>query len=62
MLKGLDYLGVVPENVTPRYCHSTFPAEDRINDFLDPWNDPELVAVVKARAEWYPVEALHPSS
>jgi len=62
MLKGLDYLGVVPENVTPRYCHSTFPAEDRINDFLNPWNDPELVAVVKARAEWYPVEALHPSS
>jgi hypothetical protein len=61
MLKGEDEVGIVPEHVTPRYCHSLFPPEDRINDFLNPWHDPELAAVVKERATWYPVEALHPS-
>jgi len=59
MLKGVDDVGIVPENITPRYCHGMFPAEDQINDFLNPWHDPELAAVVKARAIWYPVEAMH---
>jgi len=59
MLQGVDDVGIVPENITPRYCHSLFPAEDQINDFLNPWHDPELAAVVKAKARWYPVEAMH---
>jgi hypothetical protein len=62
MLKGSDYLGIVPENVTPRYCHDMFPAEEQINDFINPWHDPELASVVKEKAIWYPIEELHPSS
>ncbi len=61
MLQGVDYLGIVPENITPRYCHRMFPKEDQINDFLNPWHDPELVVVVKEKAIWYPVEELQPS-
>ena len=58
-LQGVDYLGIVPEHMTSHYAHDLFPREDEINDFLNPWHDSALAAVVKEKAVWYPVEALH---
>jgi hypothetical protein len=60
MLKGIDYLGIVPDDVTPRYCHSLFPKEDHIIDFINPWHDEEIVKVIKKYAEWYPIDVLKP--
>ena len=58
MLKGNDYLGIVPEDVTPKYCHSYFPDEDKIHDFINPWYDEEVVKAIEKYARWYPVETL----
>jgi hypothetical protein len=60
LLKGIDFLGIVPDDVTPKYCHSLFPKEDQINDFINPWHDDEIVKVIKEYAEWYPVATLAP--
>jgi len=39
MINGADYIGIVPEGIFPRYCHSMFPREDII-DFLNlPWEE-----------------------
>lgn len=58
MIKGKDTVGIVPENITPRYCHSYFPEEDEIFDFINPWYDKELEKIIKKYAEWYPVNTL----
>jgi hypothetical protein len=53
MMQGDDYIGIVPEGVVPRYCHSWFP-EDRINDFMNlGWEETDRL--IKA-SDWYPVE------
>ena len=49
---------IVPEDVTPRYCHGLFPKEDRIIDFLNPWTDTELAEFVTKQAKWYPTDRL----
>jgi hypothetical protein len=53
MLKGIDFVGLVPKNVTPKYCHACFPAEDQIIDFLDPWHEPEVAKAIREHAHWY---------
>jgi len=58
MLKGVDYCGIVPKDVTPKYCHNCFPREDKIIDFINPWHDEELVEVIKKYATWYPLDRL----
>lgn len=58
MLKGVDYLGIVPEDVIPKYCHSYFPEKDKIHDFINPWHDENIVKTIEKYAEWYPVETL----
>lgn len=35
MISGTDFIGIVPDTGPPRYCHSMFPMEDRINDFIN---------------------------
>ncbi len=55
MVKGTDYMGIVPEDVIPRYCHSMFPEQDSIIDFLNPWIDPEVSDVIIEKATFYPV-------
>lgn len=35
MVRGKDYIGIVPDHVLPRYCHGLFPARDRIIDFMN---------------------------
>jgi hypothetical protein len=55
MVCGTDYIGIVPEEVFPRYCHSLFSEEDeRIIDFMNlGWEETDKII---AAAEWYPIE------
>ena len=62
MLKGIDFVGLVPKNVTPRYCHACFPAADRIVDFLDPWHEPEVAKAIREHAHWYPLAPYEPAA
>jgi hypothetical protein len=36
MITGTDYIGILPDNVVPRYCANLFPHEDRMIDFMNP--------------------------
>jgi len=54
MIKGEDFIGIVPEGVIPRNCHSYFPKEDRIIDFMN--LDWDYSDQVEKRAFWYPLE------
>lgn len=58
MLKGADYCGIVPKEMTPKYCHSCFPDEDKIIDFINPWHDDEVAEVITKYAAWYPLDRL----
>jgi len=56
MVTGADYIGIVPEYVTPRYCHSLFPKEDRIIDFMNLYFEDEADVIKKAY--WYPLDKI----
>lgn len=43
MIKGSDYVGVVPRHIQPVYCHSLFPEQDGIYDFINPWYNAEEI-------------------
>jgi len=54
MVTGTDFIGIVPDIVFPRYCHSFFSKEDRINDFMNlPDKYKEQIIPI---ATWYPLE------
>jgi hypothetical protein len=55
MICGTDYIGIVPQEISPRYCHSLFSEdEERIIDFMNlGWEETDKII---AAAEWYPVE------
>jgi len=57
MASGIDYIGIVPENVIPRYCHSYFPIEDKIIDFMN--LDTEKSNEIIKKAFWYPLPEVH---
>ncbi|NJK93749.1 MAG: hypothetical protein HC905_01420 [Bacteroidales bacterium] len=52
MVTGVDYIGIVPDSVIPRYCSSYFPNDEHIIDFMNLGNERrnELVKI----AVWYP--------
>lgn len=54
MIKGIDFIGIVPETIMPRYCHGFFPDEDRINDFMNLGF--ERVKEIIEKSYWYPIE------
>lgn len=54
MVSGMDYIGIVPEKVIPVYCHSYFPKEDRIIDFMNLLVE-NRDKVIKA-AYWYSMD------
>lgn len=56
MARGTDYIGIVPENVVPRYCHSIFPEEDEIIDFMNLWEEKQEQVIKKAF--WYALDAV----
>ena len=53
MLKGEDFIGIVPQGVFPRYCDSFFPGEKMLTFMNLPWGKTDQL--VKA-AYWYPIE------
>ena len=58
MVQGEDHIGIVPEPYLPVYCHSLFPPEDEIIDFMNlGWEKKE--EIIK-RSYWYPLKRLHP--
>jgi len=54
MIKGIDFIGIVPEKVIPRYCHGFFPDEDRIIDFMNLGF--ESVEEIIEKSYWYPIK------
>lgn len=54
MVTGADYIGIAPEHIIPRYCHSLFPKKDMIIDFMN--LDAETEADVVNKADWYPLD------
>jgi len=56
MADGLDYIGIVPETVFPRYCHGYFPDEDKIIDFMNLGTERNTELI--AKAFWYPIPEL----
>lgn len=58
MLTGTDYIGIVPDNVFPRYCHPLFPREDRIIDFMNLGSGDEFVSKIIEKAFWYPLDEI----
>jgi len=56
MISGTDYIGIVPEGITPVYCHSSFPKEDSIIDFMNlPMENREKIVDM---AYWYPIDEI----
>ena len=56
MVNGEDYIGIVPKEILPRYCHSHFPSEDKIIDFI---NLPlEYIDEIQKQATWYPEDRI----
>ena len=52
MVKGEDYIGIVPKEILTRYCNSHFPQEDRIIDFMHiPFDYKDEI---EKQATWYP--------
>ena len=58
MVTGADFIGIVPENIIPRYCHSYFPKEDRIIDFMNLGYDREIIPQIVEKSYWYPLEEI----
>jgi hypothetical protein len=56
MVTGTDYIGIVPETIFPRYCHSHFPKEDQIIDFMQLGS--EFKTEIITKADWYSPEEL----
>jgi len=54
MVTGTDFIGLVPDSITPRYCHSLFPKEEKIIDFMNLPHDYEKEVI--SAANWYPLE------
>ena len=60
MVTGTDDIGIVPNNVHPVYCHSLFPKEDMISDFMNLGFDTEMASEIATHASWYPLEEVTP--
>ncbi|MCF6332801.1 MAG: hypothetical protein L3J11_05905 [Draconibacterium sp.] len=56
MVTGNDYIGIVPDYVTPRYCHSFFPSEDNIIHFMNLGFDLKINDEIVKESDWYPIE------
>lgn len=56
VVSGTDYIGIVPEKITPVYCYSYFPKEDRIIEFmnLSAENKDKIINATY----WYPINKL----
>ena len=60
MVTGNVFIGIVPDTVFPRYCHSFFPEENNIIDFMNPGSDEEIIHELIRKTYWYPLEEIIP--
>jgi len=58
MVTGADFIGIVPDPFLPRYCHSLFPKEDKIIDFMNLGFDNEIIPKIIEKAFWYPLDEI----
>ena len=58
MIRGEDFIGIVPHNVTPKYCHGSFPEEDHIIDFINPWLNNRIKKNIEKYTVWYPLKIM----
>ena len=56
MVTGEDFIGIVPDTVIPSYCHGSFPAPDRIIDFMNLGLNKANEIIEKSF--WYPLERI----
>jgi len=57
MVRGRDFIGIVPDHITPRYCQCLFPKEDRIIDFMNlPFKFRNQII---HHGSWYPPDVVH---
>ncbi len=52
LVTGKDYIGIVPEHITPRYCHGLFPDDEELHDFMN-LDESKKGAIVR-KAIWFP--------
>lgn len=58
MVTGEDDIGIVPQDVTPRYCHELFPEEDKIETFMRlPYEEDDIEKMLP-HIIWYPLSKL----
>ena len=53
---GSDRIGIVPNDVFPRYCHSMFP-EENVIDFVNIYDDE--MDLIKDYVTWYDIPEIH---
>jgi hypothetical protein len=53
MIRGRDHIGIVSEDIFPRYCSGSFPGENMLQYMNLPYEERD--EVIKA-AYWYPIE------
>ena len=58
MVTGIDFIGIVPDNIFPCYCHSLFPKEDKIIDFMNLDYDKAISLKIIEKAFWYPLDEI----
>ena len=58
MVTGTDFIGIVPDNIFPCYCHHLFPKEDKIIDFMNLDYDKAISLKIIEKAFWYPIEEI----
>jgi hypothetical protein len=58
MVTGIDFIGIVPDKFLPRYCHSLFPKEDEIIDFMNLDYDEAISLKIIEKAFWYPLDEI----
>jgi hypothetical protein len=58
MVTGIDFIGIVPDKFLPIYCHSLFPKEDKIIDFMNLGFDNEIIPKIIEKAFWYPLDKI----
>lgn len=58
MVSGNDFIGIVPDNIVPRYCHNLFPQKDRITDFMNLNFEKELESKIIEKTQWYPLDKI----
>ena len=58
MVAGNDFIGIVPDTVSPVYCHNLFPEEDNIIDFMNLGFDKVINFKIIEKTFWYPIEEI----